>query len=130
MLHENILLVRDENALGTVYNELKLSFDKVEVSVQDIITERVFQEVEKYNQQADAYQHGLVQPISKSQTGKPSKKNPINVELQVAIALKAFANNGFFMLIDDLQAESLTQTITLKPGTMVSFVKLTPLVGG
>ncbi|NQZ07993.1 MAG: hypothetical protein HRT35_12595 [Algicola sp.] len=125
-----MLLIRDENALGTVYNELKLSFDKVEVSVQDIITERVFQEVDKYNQQAQGYLHGLVQPIGKSQTGKPSKKQPINAELQVAIALKAFANNVFFILIDDLQAESLSQLITIKSNTMVSFVKLTPLVGG
>jgi hypothetical protein len=128
MLHENILLVRDENALGTVYNELKLSFDKVEVSVQDVITQRVFQEVDKYNQQADAYQHGLVQP--KSESGKPSKNKPINAEVQVEITLKAFGNNVFFMLVDDLQAQSLTQRITLKPNTLVSFVKLTPLVGG
>lgn len=62
MLHEQILLIRDENAFGSIYNELKLSFDKLAVTVRDIITERVYQEVEKYNNKAMNYEHALVQP--------------------------------------------------------------------
>ena len=40
MLQENIIKTRDENNLGVVYHELELSFDTVNVSVTDIITQR------------------------------------------------------------------------------------------
>ena len=133
MLHERILLVRDENSFGNVYNELKLSFDKLEVSVRDIITERVYQEVQKYNQQAADYKYALVKPkedeILLNQL-KEKKRRPVNAEKQVDIALKAFDSNGFFILVDDMQAEELEQIVTIKADTIVSFIKLTPLVGG
>ncbi len=131
MLHENTLVVRDENGFGNVYNELKLSFDKVQVSVQDIITERVYQEVVKYNHRAAEYKYALVnQKEDEVLLNKNQKKHQVNPEKQVDVALKAFGNNGFFFLIDKIQAEELGQLITIKPDTIVSFVKLTQLVGG
>jgi hypothetical protein len=45
-------------------------------------------------------------------------------------ALEAFNRNGFFILTDDKQAETLDQEFTVGPGMQVSFVKLTLLVGG
>ena len=45
-------------------------------------------------------------------------------------AIDAFNHNGFFILIDEKQAESLDQEFTVNPKTEVSFVKLTILVGG
>jgi hypothetical protein len=41
-----------------------------------------------------------------------------------------FLKNGYFVLIDNIQAETLEQEILLTNKTTVSFVKLTPLVGG
>ncbi|NOQ15376.1 MAG: hypothetical protein GQ583_12980 [Methyloprofundus sp.] len=133
MLHKRILLVRDENALGNVYNELKLNFDKIEVSVRDIIIERVFQEVQKYNEKAVAYKFALVQPKEDEMRlnhAKEKKKKLINVEKQVEIALKAFDSNGFFILLDERQIEDIEEIVTLKADTIISFIKLTPLVGG
>lgn len=133
MLHQNILTVRDENNLGIVYHELKLSFEKVAVSVSDIITQRVYQEVEEYNKKAVNYQHALVQPKAEEallNAASKQKKRLVNAEKQVETALLAFQNNGFFMLVDDRQAEDLNEIITITPETTVSFIKLTPLVGG
>ena len=132
MLHKNILKIRDESALGEVFNESTLCFDKLDVSVEDIITERVYQEVAKANQQLSEYKHLLVTPTKEEQllNQESKKKRHINPEKQVEVALRAFEGNGFFMLIDDLQAESLAQMVSIKPETMISFVKLTPLVGG
>jgi len=131
MLHENTLLIRDENSFGSVYNELKLSFDKVQVSIQDIITERVYQEVVKYNHRAAEYKYSLVNPKEyEVLLNKPQKKHQVNPEKQVEVALKAFDSNGFFILIDEIQAEALDQLVTIKPDTKVGFIKLTQLVGG
>jgi len=41
-----------------------------------------------------------------------------------------FGKNGFFVIIDDKQAESLEQEFVIGPATSVTFVKLIPLVGG
>jgi hypothetical protein len=48
----------------------------------------------------------------------------------VYIALDAFNKNGYFVLVDNKQAESLDQEVKLSPVSSVKFVKLTPLVGG
>jgi hypothetical protein len=45
-------------------------------------------------------------------------------------ALEAFEGNRFLLLVNDCQAESLDDEIVIEPGTCVSFLKLTPLVGG
>src|SRR5438552_2718357 len=45
-------------------------------------------------------------------------------------AVESFDRNGFLILIDDKQAESLDQEFVLEHGTQISFVKLTMLVGG
>jgi len=132
MLHENILMVRDENGLGTIFHELRLSFDRVEVSVRDVITERVIQEVARYNQSMSDYRHNLVQPTEVEQrlNGVAKQQAKVNVDKQIAIALKAFESNGFFILVDDSQVDDLDEVVTIKPQTQVSFIKLTPLVGG
>lgn len=131
MLHERILLVRDENAFGDIYNELRLGFEKIEVSVRHIITERVFQEIQKYNTKTDGYKFALVQPKEEeARLNKSKKKKQINADKQVEIALKAFESNGFFLLVDKEQVEELEQIVRIEANTVVSFIKLTPLVGG
>ena len=135
------LLIRDENAFGTVANELKIRFDRVRVTVRDIITERVTQEVVNYNRKAAEYgadhaRFHLVQPtdlerqLNGSAQAKGEGRKLVDLDKQIDVALKAFQSNGFFILIDDLQAETLEQIVEIKVGTLVSFVKLTPLVGG
>ena len=51
-------------------------------------------------------------------------------EKQVYIALTAFQKNGFFLLLDTIQASSLEQEVFLTSDSKISFLKLTPLVGG
>lgn len=132
MLHNNILQIRDESNLGNVYNEMQLHFVNVEVSVEDIIRERVIQEVEHYNEKVNTYKHALVKPKNEelARNIHSAKKSKVDAEKQIEIALKAFSNNGFFIIIDEIQAETLQQLVTIKETTVVSFVKLTPLVGG
>ncbi len=67
----------------------------------------------------------------KTLNGFKVKNRPsIDAEKQVYIALNAFQKNGFFMLVDDKQIEELDQRISLLHDSKISFVKLTPLVGG
>ncbi len=127
------VIIKDVNLAGDVQNEIKLEFEEIEVEVKEIISQRVKKEVEAYNNKSMEYFNGLVEPSRAEKTlngYKLKKRRSIDVEQQVYVALDAFMKNGYFVLINDYQAESLEEKIMLKPDTEVHFIKLTPLVGG
>lgn len=128
-----ILKVKDETFAGKITNEIELHFKGESTTVKDIIIERVSQEVDAYNDTNAAYFNGLIEPSDAEKTLNGFKLKPkalIDKETQCYVALDAFQKNGFFVLIDDLQAENLTDIVTLRDTTEISFVKLTPLIGG
>jgi len=127
------ITIKDETFAGKVLHELNLEFDTKTVTVKDIITERVLKEVEHYNNKLPEYFKGLIQPNAAEKTlngYKLKTRKKIDGEKQVYTALDAFQKNGFFVLIDNLQSESLAQKVELSEDTSISFVQLTPLVGG
>ena len=130
------LTIRDETATGDPVHEFPLEFQNERITVRDLIRERVYQEVSEYNfrsRREGGVFRGLVQPTDAERTlngFKVRNGRDIDWEIQFHHAIDAFGRNGFFILVDDRQAETLDETIDIKPGTHVSFVKLTPLVGG
>ena len=103
------------------------------VSVRELIRARVFQEVEEYNSKTPENFRMLVQPGEAERTLKGfkfSKPRQVDPQAQFEKAIQAFEGNGFLVLVDDRQVESLEDEIALHPETSVSFLKLVPLVGG
>jgi hypothetical protein len=128
-----LITIKDETFAGKILQELELEFKTEMVTVRDIIAGRVTKEVEQYNNKLPAYFNGLVEPSEAEKTLNGFKLKPkmlIDAEKQVYVALNAFQNNGFFVLVDDMQSESLDQEIALRKDMKISFIKLTPLVGG
>lgn len=127
------LSIKDENFSGKVLREVFIGFEAETVTIQDIIEMRVRKEVENYNNKMPEYFNGLIEPTDAEKTingYKLKSKKPIDEEKQVYVALDAFQKNGFFVLVDNEQCTSRDQTIRLTKDTTISFVKLTPLVGG
>jgi hypothetical protein len=127
------LAIRDENLSGKVLHEVLIGFNSETVTVKDIIEARVRQEVANYNSKLPDYYNGLVEPSDAEKTingYKLRSKNPIDAEKQVYVALDAFQKNGFFVLVDNQQSTALDEAVHLHSDTKISFVKLTPLVGG
>ncbi|MGV3503468.1 MAG: hypothetical protein ACO1O1_07145 [Adhaeribacter sp.] len=128
-----VVKIKDETFPGKVLQEIEIALDREVVTVKEIIEARVVAEVEAYNKRLPEYFNGLVQPTEAEVTlngYKTRNKALIDPEKQVYVALNAFVNNGYFVLVDRTQAESLEQEVVLGPDTTVSFLKLTPLVGG
>lgn len=128
-----LITIKDETFTGNILHELDLEFDTEQVTVKDIITERVSREVEQYNKKLPAFFNGLVEPSNAEKTlngYKLKDRKMIDAEKQVYVALDAFQKNAYFLLIDNIQSESLEQEVLLKHDTRISFIKLTPLVGG
>lgn len=129
-------MIRDETATGQTVHSFPLEFESESITVRELIRERVYQEVSEYNfrsRREDGVFRGLVQPTDTERAlngFKVPKGRDIDWEKQFAQAIDAFGRNGFFIIVDDRQAEALDETIVIRPSTQVSFVKLTPLVGG
>ena len=126
--------VRDESASGQSLYEISLEFLSERITVRELLRERVHHEVREFNRQQDKLIfQGLVQPTDAERTLNGSKlraHRPLDWEAQFALALEGFTDNAFFVLIDNRQAEELDEEFVVGPTTTVSFVKLTPLVGG
>jgi hypothetical protein len=129
------LLIRDETtaSLGKAEHTFTVHVSGETISVRELIRQRVYQEVEQFNQRQPAVFRMLVQPNDTERTlngFKFHKPRLVDPETQFEKALEAFVGNGFIVLVDDRQVESLETEIALYPETSVTFLKLVPLVGG
>ena len=127
------LTIHDESATGETLLELTLNVSAERITVRDLIRQRVWQEVEEYNRRKPDTFRGLVQPTDSERTlngYRLKQPRPLDANTQLAKAIDAFQGNQIIMLVDDRQVESLDEEITLLPNTRVSFLRLTPLVGG
>jgi hypothetical protein len=127
------LTIHDESATGETLLELTLNISAERITVRDLIRQRVWHEVDEYNRRRPDTFRGLVQPTDSERTLNGYRlKQPraIDASIQLAKAIDAFQGNHIIMLVDDRQVESLDEEITLRPNTRVSFLRLTPLVGG
>ena len=129
------LLIRDETtaSLGKTEHTFTVHVSGEKISIRELIRQRVYQEVEEFNNRQPAVFRMLVQPNETERTlngfkfHKPRLVDPMT---QYEKALEAFEENGFIVLIDDRQMGSLDTEISLHPETSVTFLKLVPLVGG
>ena len=134
------LTIRDETASGSAIHEFPLEFPTERITIRELIRERVYQEVQDYNRRHEEVTfRGLVQPTDAEQvlngdrnanSFRLPRHREINWEKQFDKAVEAFQRNGFFVIVDDRQAETLDEEFQISSSTRVSFVKLMPLVGG
>ena len=124
----------DETSSGDRVGEVRLELVSERITVRELIERRVRHEVEAYNgQREDGWFRGLVEPsdAERSLNGvRPRRRRPLDPDAQVAAALAAIESNGFFMLAEGRQLESLDEVLCLSGEAAVTFVKLVPLVGG
>lgn len=128
MAEQVTISIQDESAVGNILNKIRLEFDRELLKVKDVIQARVYAEVQQYN--SGESPNSLVVPTELEAQLKVTSRRKVDAEQQYLLALDAFQQNGYFVLIDNKQAEDLDEEVLLTNDTVVSFVKLTPLVGG
>lgn len=129
------LTVRDETTLryGQQNQEFIPAFATQHITVRELISGRVYQEVQAYNARLPEYFNGLIQPAEAEHTlngYRMRQQRQIDWEVQFDKAIEAFQGNGFIILINDRQVDELDEFIEIQPDTSVTFLKLIPLVGG
>lgn len=125
--------IRDEQSGGPDVHEFTLSFLEEQVTIRELIRARVWQEVSEYNARPAAAANWLVRPAAEELTlngRRETRRRQVDWELQFTRALRAFESNGFLLFIDNRQVTELDEPVTLRHDSDVTFLKLTPLVGG
>jgi hypothetical protein len=128
------LTIRDEELTGKTLHEFSLDFLTERITVRELIRSRVYQEVKDHNaKQNQSEFRGLVQPTDAERTlngYRLKKPRMIDWQEQFDKAVEGFHKNQILILVNDRQMESLDEEIEVGPGTSVSFLRLTLLVGG
>lgn len=129
------LTVYDETTAGDRGDPIVLEFLTEHITVRELIRQRVYQEVQDYNlhQHQSPVFNGLIRPTDAEQVlngYKLKKPRTLDWQAQYDKAVEAFEASRVLVLVNDRQAESLDEEVTITPGTGVSFLKLVPLVGG
>jgi hypothetical protein len=129
------ITVCDRSPGGASVHEVALAFNANEVRLRDIIAERVRMEIDLYERKvATSFATNLVRPTDaetrlNQAAGKKSRRR-IDADKQIETAFHAFERNGFFVLVGDRQVTNLDDPVSLTGNPEISFIKLTPLVGG
>jgi len=125
--------ILDETPSGERFGTRKLEIAAGTVTLRMLIERRIREEVEEFNRKQPDVFSGFIQPTEteKVLNGYRLKaKRQLSWENQYKKALEAFANNGFFVIVDGHQVEELDEVIPLRETSEVHFLKLVPLVGG
>lgn len=123
----------DETTSGERAVGWALEIAEERLTLRELIRRRVFQEVAEFNAAAPEVFQGLVQPADTERVVNGyalRTKRRIDPQKQADLALRAFAGNGFLVLVGDRQLTDPDEEIDLPLGTEVTFLKLVPLVGG
>lgn len=127
------ITIRDESSPGKLLNQFTLDLLTEKVTVRELIRSRVYQEVQDYNAKTGGFYSGLVSPTEAERAlngFKIKAGRKLDWKAQFKAATEAFETNGVLVLVDDRQAETLEEQVVVGPKTRVTFLKLTPLVGG
>jgi hypothetical protein len=123
----------DESTAGARSTSWAMEIFEERLALREVIRRRVYQEVAEYNAAQSEVFRGLVQPTDAEVAlngYRMRKPRRIDAEQQFELAVRAFARNGFVVLVDDRQVEELDDVVELHRDTEVTFLKLVALVGG
>jgi CDP-diacylglycerol pyrophosphatase len=131
----------DETTLGEKSPGLTLEISTRRITARELIRQRIDREVDDYHQNQSQPFQGLVQPSDserllngyKLRTARkidqalPTLRERVQ---QFELAIAAFTQNRFILLVNDVQVEDLDVELELDDDSIVCFLKLIPLVGG
>jgi hypothetical protein len=129
-----VLSIYDE-VIGVQPREPRFTLTLVSerVTAREIISRRVREEVDAHNATMPEHFRGLVQPADAEvllNSYRMRGPRQIDAERQCQKALEAFERNGFLLLVNDRQVESLDEPIVIGDRADATFIRLVPLVGG
>ncbi|MCB0557022.1 MAG: hypothetical protein KDD02_25970 [Phaeodactylibacter sp.] len=137
-------IIIQEEAFGAgTSSPLPVIITQEHMTLADLIMEKVRAKVAVVNRQLDApklnssfiseKEKVLNQNLLEARRQKlleQAQKIKVDPEQACYEALADFQQNGFFVIVDGRQRESLEEELLLSPQSEIHFIRLMPLVGG
>lgn len=122
------LLVRDQDLGMQPSPTVAITIPYERISIREIIRSRVYQAVQDLNlKRQNSYQPSAIE----LELNGPKRVKEINWQHQFDLAVEAFDHGRMLVLVDEHQAESLDEEVdVIHSQTLVTFLRLVPLVGG
>jgi len=127
------VVVCDQKVPGQTLHEFVVELLTERVTAREIIRSRVYQEVDDFNSKQPEVYRGLVQPTDTEVTlngFKVKKRRLLDWKEAFEKAVQAFESSRVLLLVDAAQARTLDEEFVVTPKSRVTFLRLTPLVGG
>ncbi len=126
------VLVEDKIAGQPPSEKYQLQLPGERIRVKDLIRLYVTDQVERFNQlPTDCSSRHQSEEERVLNPSRPTQHTqPRNCETECERALSAFSTNGFFLLVDGNQVSELEEEVIIKSNMEISFLRLTPLIGG
>lgn len=128
MPRTTIVVMLDETPAGQKTNEHRVPVTKGSLLARELIRERVFSEIDRFNKSDQKVYHGLSEAIDSEITWggtKHKERRTLDPEIELDAALDAFERRAFIMLVDDRTVKHLDEEILLQENSEVRFVKKT-----
>ena len=109
------------------------------LTLQDFLTRIVLHELEAFKLRQESRK--LARALSREEIAEGAARGKVDMggrDLQQEVnpakavenALLAFKDGFYFVFVDEIQIETLSDSITLNPESQILFLRLVPLVGG
>ena len=115
---------------------LTLSLAQSRITLADLILQKVATEVSQAQIEEtaetikDRFAHPVAEKLNEALLGRKRTQELPDPEQLGYKALAAFQRNAFFVIVDGKQREELEEELVLTETSTISFIRLTPLVGG
>ena len=122
-----VLTIHDESTGAPATTARFLTLPSAKLTARELIRERVILEVRQHNDSPSKPFVGLIKLSDEELTlnDRPARR-VLDPDRQVARAYESFHKNGFALLVDGTQVESLDQELDLSPKSQITFLRLSP----
>jgi len=108
----------------------RLTFRLDRVTAREIVAARVRAECERGTRNASIFCAPSVPSERELTLNGPARRETVNVERQIELALDAVSGGDVIMLFNGQQIRELDEPLAIAPFSEATFLRLVPLVGG
>jgi vacuolar-type H+-ATPase subunit F/Vma7 len=125
------LLIRDQDLGMQPSPTISIAIPSERVTVREIIRSRIYQAVQDHNTKRQNPPSVHEPSIMERDLNGAKRIKAIGWQNQFDKAIEAFSYGRLIVLVDEHQAESLDEEVdVIHSQTLVTFLRLVPLVGG
>lgn len=130
---KEVLTIYDEDARGNRIHTLRIPNSQSQVSVRDLIKNRIESEVNRFNMQRPVCFFALVQPEGAEITSRGYRlqnHRTLDWNKQFEVAVAGFEKKSFLINANGRDYQGLDDQIDINDNTEIIFIKFMEVVGG